>query len=60
MTKIFIDNQQYTVTDGQNLLQASLSLKLDIPYFRWHPAMGSVGACRQCALTQLQDENDTR
>jgi NADH-quinone oxidoreductase subunit G len=60
MTKIFIDNQQYTVTDGQNLLQASLSLKLDIPYFCWHPAMGSVGACRQCAMTQYQDENDTR
>jgi hypothetical protein len=33
MAKIFIDNQQYTVHDGQNLLQASLSLKLDLPYF---------------------------
>ena len=22
--------------------------------------MGSVGACRQCAVTQYQDENDTR
>ena len=60
MAKIFIDNQQYTVHDGQNLLQASLSLKLDLPYFCWHPAMGSVGACRQCAMTQYQDENDTR
>jgi NADH-quinone oxidoreductase subunit G len=60
MAKIFIDNQQYTVNDGQNLLQASLSLKLDLPYFCWHPAMGSVGACRQCAMTQYQDENDTR
>lgn len=60
MAKIFIDDQQYTVKDGQNLLQASLSLKLDLPYFCWHPAMGSVGACRQCAMTQYQDENDTR
>jgi NADH-quinone oxidoreductase subunit G len=60
MAKIFIDNQEYTVKDGQNLLQASLSLKLDLPYFCWHPAMGSVGACRQCAMTQYQDENDTR
>jgi NADH-quinone oxidoreductase subunit G len=60
MAKIFIDNQQYIVKDGQNLLQASLSLKLDLPYFCWHPAMGSVGACRQCAMTQYQDENDTR
>lgn len=60
MAKIFIDNQEYTVKDGQNLLQASLSLKLNLPYFCWHPAMGSVGACRQCAMTQYQDENDTR
>ncbi|WP_299077479.1 NADH-quinone oxidoreductase subunit NuoG [uncultured Paraglaciecola sp.] len=60
MAKIFIDNQEYTVKDGQNLLQASLSLKKDLPYFCWHPAMGSVGACRQCAMTQYQDENDTR
>ena len=60
MAKIFIDNQQYEVKDGQNLLQACLSLKLDLPYFCWHPAMGSVGACRQCAMTQYQDENDSR
>jgi NADH-quinone oxidoreductase subunit G len=60
MAKIFIDNQAYTVKDGQNLLQASLSMKLDLPYFCWHPAMGSVGACRQCAMTQYADENDTR
>ncbi|MFQ3218377.1 MAG: NADH-quinone oxidoreductase subunit G [Paraglaciecola sp.] len=60
MAKIFIDKQQYNVKDGQNLLQACLSLKLDLPYFCWHPAMGSVGACRQCAMTQYQDENDSR
>lgn len=60
MTKIFIDNQQYEVAEGQNLLQACLSLKKDLPYFCWHPAMGSVGACRLCAMTQYQDENDSR
>lgn len=60
MAKIFIDKQQYNVKDGQNLLQACLSLKLDLPYFCWHPTMGSVGACRQCAMTQYQDENDSR
>lgn len=58
MSKIYVDNQQYTVKDGQNLLQACLSLKMDLPYFCWHPAMGSVGACRQCAMTQYQDEQD--
>lgn len=60
MAKIIIDKQSYEVEDGQNLLQACLSLKLDLPYFCWHPAMGSVGACRQCAMTQYQDENDQR
>ena len=25
----------------------------DLPYFCWHPALGSVGACRQCAVTQF-------
>ncbi|MDN4502909.1 NADH-quinone oxidoreductase subunit NuoG [Alteromonadaceae bacterium BrNp21-10] len=60
MANIIIDNQQYEVADGQNLLQACLSLKKDLPYFCWHPAMGSVGACRQCAMTQYHDENDTR
>lgn len=58
MAKIIIDKQSYEVEEGQNLLQACLSLKLDLPYFCWHPSMGSVGACRQCAMTQYQDEND--
>jgi NADH dehydrogenase/NADH:ubiquinone oxidoreductase subunit G len=29
--------------DRDNLLQACLSLGLDVPYFCWHPALGSVG-----------------
>ncbi|MCL4535092.1 MAG: NADH-quinone oxidoreductase subunit NuoG [Bacteroidetes bacterium] len=60
MATIYIDNQPYQVGDGQNLLQACLSLGFDIPYFCWHPAMGSVGACRQCAVKQFRDENDTK
>ena len=60
MTKIIIDGQTYEVKDGQNLLQASLSLGKDLPYFCWHPAMGSVGACRQCAVKQYKDEDDER
>ncbi len=59
MPKIFIDDKPYEVEDGQNLLHACLSLGLNLPYFCWHPAMGSVGACRQCAVKQFKDENDT-
>ncbi len=60
MPTIYIDDQPYEVKDGQNLLHAVLSLGLDLPYFCWHPAFGSVGACRQCAVTQYQDETDTQ
>ncbi len=60
MVTIYIDNKPYQVNDGQNLLQACLSLGLDLPYFCWHPAMHSVGACRQCAVKLFKDEKDTR
>jgi NADH-quinone oxidoreductase subunit G len=59
MAKLKIDNITYEVTEGKNLLETCLSLKLDLPYFCWHPAMGSVGACRQCAVKIFKDENDT-
>jgi NADH-quinone oxidoreductase subunit G len=58
MVTIYIDDKPFEVKDGQNLLQACLSLGLDLPYFCWHPAMGSVGACRQCAVKQYRDETD--
>lgn len=60
MATIYIDNEPYDVKDGQNLLNACLSLGFNIPYFCWHPAMHSVGACRQCAVKQFRDEKDTR
>ena len=60
MPKIIIDDKEYDVADGDNLLQACLSNGIDLPYFCWHPAMGSVGACRQCAVMQYQDADDTR
>ncbi len=60
MPTIFIENKPYQVEPGQNLLKACLSLGLDLPYFCWHPAMHSVGACRQCAVKQFKDEKDTR
>ncbi len=58
MVTIYIDNQPYTVKEGTNLLNACLSLGFNIPYFCWHPALGSVGACRLCAVKQYKDEND--
>jgi len=42
------------------MLEACLALGFNLPYFCWHPALGSVGACRQCAVIQYKDEKDTR
>ncbi|OQP59633.1 NADH-quinone oxidoreductase subunit G [Niastella vici] len=60
MSTIYIDNKKYEVKAGKNLLEACLGLGIDLPYFCWHPALGSVGACRQCAVKVFKDENDNR
>ncbi len=60
MATIYIDDKPYEVSDGQNLLHACLSLGFNVPYFCWHPAMHSVGACRQCAVKVFRDEKDRR
>ncbi|MGU7660640.1 NADH-quinone oxidoreductase subunit NuoG [Escherichia coli] len=60
MATIHVDGKEYEVNGADNLLEACLSLGLDIPYFCWHPALGSVGACRQCAVKQYQNVEDTR
>ncbi|MEC5318208.1 NADH-quinone oxidoreductase subunit NuoG [Brenneria populi subsp. brevivirga] len=60
MATIHVDGKEYEVNGADNLLEACLSLGLDIPYFCWHPALGSVGSCRLCAVTQYQNAEDTR
>ncbi len=52
MATIYVDGKPYEVDGANNLLRACLSLGLDVPYFCWHPALGSVGACRACAVKQ--------
>ncbi len=58
MAIIHVDGKQFEVDPSDNLLQACLSRGVDLPYFCWHPALGSVGACRQCAVKIYRDEND--
>ncbi|NIR47971.1 2Fe-2S iron-sulfur cluster binding domain-containing protein, partial [candidate division KSB1 bacterium] len=60
MAKIVVDGKEYEVDASKNLLHVCISLGLDLPYFCWHPAMGSVGACRQCAVKKYQNEDDTQ
>lgn len=54
---IHVDGVAYQVDPIDNLLAGVLSNKLNLPYFCWHPSMGSVGACRQCAVTVFSDES---
>src|SRR5690554_7041136 len=60
MATIYVDDYSYEVDSSRNLLDVCLSLGMDLPYFCWHPAMGSVGACRQCAVKQYRGEDDTQ
>lgn len=60
MVTLYIDNKPYEVQPGKNLLETCIGLGFDIPYFCWHPALGSVGACRQCAVKVYRGEDDTK
>ena len=60
MVQIHIDGTTHQILEGKNVLEACLALGYDLPYFCWHPAMGSVGACRQCAVKQFEDEDDRK
>src|SRR5690625_4107522 len=60
MATIYIDNLPFEVDRKDNLLHACLSLGFNLPYFCWHPALGSVGACRQCAIKHFKDEKDNQ
>ncbi len=57
-TGIIVDGGVIPARPGQNLLAACLSAKIDLPYFCWHPALGSVGSCRQCAVKLFRDPQD--
>jgi NADH-quinone oxidoreductase subunit G len=57
---VYIDDKEYKVKPRESMLQACLSLGFDLPFFCWHPAMGSVGACRQCAVKLYMSERDER
>jgi NADH-quinone oxidoreductase subunit G len=60
MVKITIDGKLYEVKTEKNLLETCLSLGIDIPHFCYHPALGSVGACRLCAVKKFRDKDDVK
>jgi NADH-quinone oxidoreductase subunit G len=60
MVKIYINGTEHEVSEGKNLLDTCLTLGYNVPYFCFHPAMGSVGACRLCAVKKFANDNDTK
>jgi NADH-quinone oxidoreductase subunit G len=59
MATVYVDGKPCQMNSDNNLLHECISAGLNLPYFCWHPALGSVGACRQCAVKQYKDEHDT-
>lgn len=58
MATLYIDDKPYEVKPGKNILETCLALGFDLPYFCWHPSLGSVGACRQCAIKVFKNDED--
>ena len=54
MPKIIIDDREIEVVAGTKVIEAAEKLGIMIPRFCYHPALGSVGACRVCAVKFLQ------
>jgi NADH-quinone oxidoreductase subunit G len=54
MPKLVIDDREIEVVSGTKVIEAAEQLDIMIPRFCYHPALGSVGACRVCAVKFLQ------
>ena len=54
MPKIIIDDREIEVPEGTKVIAAAEQLGIMIPRFCYHPALGSVGACRVCAVKFLE------
>lgn len=46
--------------EGSDLLTACLAHGVAVPHFCWHEALGSVGACRLCAVHVTRPDGSTR
>jgi NADH-quinone oxidoreductase subunit G len=50
MPRLIIDEKEIVVPEGTKVIEAAERLGIMIPRFCYHPALGSVGACRMCAV----------
>ena len=54
MAKLIIDHREIEVPEGTKVIEAAERLGIMIPRFCYHPALGSLGACRMCAVKFLE------
>ena len=54
MPRLIIDEREIEVEEGTKVIDAAERLGIVIPRFCYHEALGSVGACRMCAVKFLQ------
>jgi NADH-quinone oxidoreductase subunit G len=54
MPKLKIDGLEIEVPKGMKVIEAASRLGIVIPRFCYHPGLGSVGACRMCAVKFLE------
>ena len=54
MPKIIIDQRPIEVPEGTKVIDAAERLGIMIPRFCYHVALGSLGACRMCAVKFLE------
>ncbi len=54
MPKLRIDGLEIEVEPGTKVIAAAARLGIIIPRFCYHPGLGSVGACRMCAVKFLE------
>ena len=54
MPKLKIDGLEIEVEQGTKVIEAAARLGIIIPRFCFHPGLGSVGACRVCAVKFLE------
>ena len=56
MPKLIIDDLEIEVPKGTKVIEAAERLGIIIPRFCYHKALGSVGACRMCAVKFLEGQ----
>lgn len=50
MPVIKVDDVEYEVEAGQNMIEAAASIGIDIPHYCYHPGLSVSGNCRMCLI----------